>query len=178
MTDELTTERLILRRWTDDDRGPFAELNADPEVMRYFPNTLTKVESDALVDRFEQGFVANGFGLWAVEVDSRFAGFTGLNRTSFKTPMGPHVEIGWRLAKWAWGCGYATEAAESVLNTAFKNFGLQEVFSFTTETNTKSEAVMQRIKMSRRVDLDFEHPNTPGWWGARHIVYQASSMES
>jgi RimJ/RimL family protein N-acetyltransferase len=92
--------------------------------------------------------------------------------------MGPHVEIGWRLAKWAWGCGYATEAAESVLNTAFKNFGLQEVFSFTTETNTKSEAVMQRIKMSRRVDLDFEHPNTPGWWGARHIVYQASSMES
>ena len=128
MTDRLTTERLILRRWTDDDRGPFAELNADPEVMRYFPNTLTKVESDALVDRFEQGFAANGFGLWAVEVDSRFAGFTGLNRTSFKTPMGPHVEIGWRLAKWALGCGYATEAAESVLNTAFKNFGLQEVF--------------------------------------------------
>ena len=68
MTDRLTTERLILRRWTDDDREPFADLNADPEVMRYFPNTLTKVESDALVDRIEQGFATNGFGLWAVEV--------------------------------------------------------------------------------------------------------------
>ena len=63
MTDRLTTERLILRRWTDDDREPFADLNADPEVMRYFPNTLTKVESDALVDRIEQGFATNGFGL-------------------------------------------------------------------------------------------------------------------
>jgi RimJ/RimL family protein N-acetyltransferase len=178
MTDRLTTERLILRRWTDDDREPFAELNADPEVMRYFPNTLTKLESDALVDRIKQGFVTNGFGLWAVQVDGRFAGFTGLNRTSFTTPMGPHVEIGWRLAKWAWGHGYATEAAGRVLTAAFENFGMTEVFSFTTETNKKSEAVMQRINMSRRIDLDFDHPNTPGWWGARHIVYQASSMES
>ena len=174
MTDRLTTERLILRRWTDDDREPFADLNADPEVMRYFPNTLTKVESDALVDRIEQGFATNSFGLWAVEVDGRFAGFTGLNRTSFATPMGPHVEIGWRLAKWAWGHGYATEAAGRVLAAAFENFGMTEVFSFTTETNTKSEAVMQRINMSRRVDLDFDHPNTLGWWGARHIVYRAS----
>ena len=94
MTDKLTTERLILRRWTDEDREPFADLNADTEVMRYFPNTLTKDESDALVERIKQGFAANGFGLWAVEVDGRFAGFTGLNRTSFNTPMGPHVEIG------------------------------------------------------------------------------------
>ena len=178
MTDKLTTERLILRRWTDEDREPFADLNADTEVMRYFPNTLTKDESDALVERIKQGFAANGFGLWAVEVDGRFAGFTGLNRTSFNTPMGPHVEIGWRLAKWAWGNGYATEAAERVLAAAFENFALTEVFSFTTETNTKSEAVMQRIKMSRRVDLDFDHPTTPRWWGARHNVYQASVMDS
>ena len=55
---------------------------------------------------------------------------------------------------------------------------MTEVFSFTTETNTKSEAVMQRINMSRRIDLDFDHPNTPGWWGAKHIVYQASVMDS
>ena len=89
----------------------------------------------------------------------------------------PPVEIGWRLAKWAWGHGYATEAAGRVLKAAFENFGLTEVFSFTTETNTKSEAVMQRINMSRRVDLDFDHPKTPGWWGAKHIVYQASVKE-
>lgn len=161
----------MLRRWKAEDRAPFAELNADSEVMRYFPRPLTSDESDALVDRIENGFNQNGFGLWAVAVDGRFAGFTGLNRTSFDTPMGPHVEIGWRLARWAWGHGYATEAAGRVIEYAFGELALDEVYSFTTESNARSEGVMKRIGMTRRVDLDFDHPNTPGWWGVRHIVY-------
>lgn len=178
MPDSFRTKRLTLRRWTDDDRAPFAEMNADPEVMRYFPNVMTKQESDAMVDRIEQGFENNGFGLWVVEIDGRFAGFTGLNRTTFETPMGTHVEIGWRFAKWAWGQGHATEAARCVLDTAFAELGLTEVFSFTTETNHPSERVMQRIGMTRCADLDFDHPNTPGWWGAKHIVYQARPSEN
>ena len=178
MTDRLTTERLILRRWTDADRAPFAEMNANPEVMRYFPNVMTEQETDSMVDRIEQGFENNGFGLWAVEIDGRFAGLTGLNRTTFETPMGPHVEIGWRFARWAWGQGYATEAAQCVLDAAFTDLGLSEVYSFTTETNLPSERVMQRIGMKRRTDLDFDHPNTPEWWGAKHIVYQARSSEN
>ena len=168
----------MLRRWADDDRAPFAEMNADPAVMRYFPKVMTTQESDAMVDRIEQGFENNGFGLWAVEIDGRFAGLTGLNRTSFETPMGPHVEIGWRFASWAWGHGYASEAAARVLAAAFDDFGLSEVYSFTTETNVRSEAVMKRIGMTRRAGLDFDHPNTPGWWGAKHIVYQAHSPKS
>ena len=178
MPDSFKTQRLILRRWTDDDRAPFAELNADPEVMRYFPNVMNMQESDAAVDRIEQGFENNGFGLWAVEIDGRFAGFTGLNRTSFDTPMGPHVEIGWRFARWAWGQGYATEAAQCVLDVAFTELDLSEVYSFTTVTNHPSERVMQRIGMTRRADLDFDHPNTPGWWGTKHIVYQVQSPKS
>jgi ribosomal-protein-alanine N-acetyltransferase len=178
MPDPLRTQRLTLRRWTDDDRAPFAEMNADPEVMRFFPNVMTKQESDAAVDRIEQGFENNGFGLWAVEIDGRFAGLTGLNRTTFDTPMGPHVEIGWRFAKWAWGQGYATEAARCVLDAAFAELGLTEVFSFTTETNLKSESVMKRIGLTRRADFDFDHPNTPGWWGVKHIVYQVHSPKS
>jgi RimJ/RimL family protein N-acetyltransferase len=148
-------------------------MNSDPEVMHFFPKPLTSDESDAVVDRIEEGFEANGFGLWAVEIEGLFAGFTGLNRTSFETPMGSHVEIGWRLAKWAWGHGYATEAASCVLRTAFGFHGLACVYSFTSETNSKSEAVMRRIGMTRRIDLDFDHPNTPGWWGIRHLVYSA-----
>jgi len=202
MPDSLRTQRLTLRRWTDEDRAPFAELNADPEVMRFFPTVMTKQESDAMVDRIEHGFEQNGFGLWAVEIDGRFAGLTGLNRTSFETPMGPHVEIGWfagltglnrtsfetpmgphveigwRFASWAWGHGYASEAATRVLAAAFEDFGLSEVYSFTTETNANSEAVMKRIGMTRRADLDFDHPNTPGWWGAKHIVYRIDSLKS
>ena len=103
MTDRLRTARTLLRRWHDDDLRPFAEMNADPEVMEFFPATLAPVESAAMVERIEQGFETNGFGLWALDVDGRLAGFTGLNRTTFDTPMGPHVEIGWRLARWAWG---------------------------------------------------------------------------
>ena len=176
-TDRLPTDRLVLRRWIDDDRAPFAELNADPEVMRYFPQTMTRDQSDAMVDRIELGFEENGFGLWAIEIDGRFGGFTGLNRTTFATPMGPHMEIGWRLATWAWGQGYATEAARCVLDVAFADLGLTEVYSFTTETNRPSEKVMQRIGMTRRPDLDFDHPNTPGWWGVKHIVYRIESSD-
>ncbi|MFM8947122.1 MAG: GNAT family N-acetyltransferase [Actinomycetota bacterium] len=171
--DELVTERLVLRRWKNDDLAPFAEMNADPHVMRFFPSVLTRDQSDSLVMRIEAGFDANGFGLWVVDVDGRFAGFTGLNRTTFETPMGSHVEIGWRLSTWAWGRGYATEAAARVLEVSFDEFGLSQVFSFTTESNVRSEAVMRRIGMTRCADLDFDHPNTPGWWGARHIVYRA-----
>ena len=79
--DELTTERLLLRRWRDADREPFAALNADPEVMRWFPSTLTRAESDALIDRIEADFAERGFGLWAVEVlgAAPCAGFVGLS---------------------------------------------------------------------------------------------------
>jgi len=158
VSDSLATERLLLRRWKAEDRGPFAELNSDPEVMRYFPRLLSSAESDSFVDRIEQGFDENGFGLWALEISGRFAGYTGLNRTTFETPMGQHVEIGWRLARWAWGRGYATEAARCVLRSAYELHGISDVYSFTVESNTRSESVMRRIGMSRRIDLDFDHP--------------------
>ena len=160
-----------LREWCEQDAVPFAEMNADKEVMRYFPSELSREQSDAMAHRIQTLFQENGFGFWVVECDGQFAGFTGLNRTSFDTPMGPHVEIGWRLATWAWGRGIATAAAREALRRGFEEFALTDVYSFTTQTNARSEAVMKRIGMSRRTDLDFDHPNTPGWWGQRHIVY-------
>ena len=175
MIDRLRTPRTVLRRWLDDDLRPFAEMNADLAVMEFFPATLSAIESAAMVERIEQGFDANGFGLWALEVDGRFAGFTGLNRTTFDTPMGPHVEIGWRLARWAWGHGYATEAAGEVLRDGFERVGLAEIFSFTTVTNVRSRAVMERLGMQHCPELDFDHPRTPGWWGQRHVVYHLAA---
>ena len=83
---QLNTERLLLRPWRVADREHFAAMNADPRVMRHFPNALTREESDALADRIEAGFQANGFGAWAVEVHgvTSFAGFVGLNRPLFE----------------------------------------------------------------------------------------------
>ena len=175
--ERMTTPRLVLRRWTSEDRAPFAALNSDPEVMRYFPATLDREESDAFVDRIAAHFELNGHGLWAVEVDGTFAGYTGLNRTAFDTPMGPHIEIGWRFARWAWGNGYSTEAARAVLEDAFVRVGETEIFSFTTVTNRPSENVMIRIGMKRRPEYDFDHPRTPDWWGRRHLVYSIGASD-
>src|SRR5258708_1797337 len=106
---EFHTNRLLLRRWREEDRLPFAALNADPRVMEHFPKLLTRDESDAAVDRIEAHFRDHGFGRWAVEIPgvTPFAGFIGLNHPRFEASFTPCVEIGWRLAAEYWGQGYA-----------------------------------------------------------------------
>lgn len=126
------THRLLLRRWRDADREPFARMNADPEVMEHFPRRLERSESDGMVDRIEAHFGEHGFGLWAVErkEDASFVGFVGLTKVGFEAPFTPAVEIGWRLARAAWGHGYATEAARAVCRIGFEALGLSEIVSF------------------------------------------------
>lgn len=172
---EMTTERLVLRRWRDEDRDPFAALNADPEVMEHFPAPLTREQSDALVDRIEAHLDEHGWGLWAVEVreSGRFCGFTGLARATFEAHFTPAVEVGWRLARWSWGHGYATEAARAALAHGFDRLGLDEIVSFTTTTNLRSQAVMQRLGMVRDEAGDFDHPNVPEGHRLRpHVLYR------
>ncbi len=79
---EIRTERLLLRRWRAADREPFARLNADPQVMEHFPATLSRAESDSLIERIESSFARDGFGAWAVEMpgELELAGFVGLWR--------------------------------------------------------------------------------------------------
>jgi RimJ/RimL family protein N-acetyltransferase len=172
---DLTTDRLLLRQWRDSDREPFAALNADPEVMRYFPSVRPRDESDALIDRETALITDRGWGLWAVEVreTGEFIGFTGLAVPTFEAEFLPGVEIGWRLAKGAWGNGYATEAARAVLDLGFGPVGLSEIISFTTATNVPSQRVMQRIGMVH--SADFEHPRLPDGHPLRpHVLYRIS----
>ena len=109
----LQTQRLILRNWQQSDFEPLVRMNADAEVMKYFPATLSPLESKALIERIKTHHQNHGFGLWAVEERSTgtFIGFIGLNITTFEAHFTPTVEIGWRLAKTFWGKGYATEGA-------------------------------------------------------------------
>jgi len=170
----IRTERLLLRRWTDADREPFAALNADPEVMEHFPAPLTRGESDALADRIEAGLAERGWGLWAVEAPEGFVGFAGLSVPAFEADVLPAVEVGWRLARGAWGHGYATEAASAALRYGLTELGLPEVVSFTATTNTRSERVMQRIGMRRAGE--FDHPALPeGSRLRRHVLYRATA---
>jgi len=171
----LDTPRLRLRRWRDADREPFAALNADPEVMEHFPEALDRAASDALATRADRRFVEQGFGLWAVEVRATgaFVGFTGLSSPDWDAPFTPAVEVGWRLARDAWGHGYASEAARASLVDGCARLPVDEIVSFTVPANRRSRRVMEALGMQRRPEDDFDHPALPvGHPLRRHVLYR------
>ena len=159
--------RVLLRQWREEDREPFAALNADPETMRYFPSTLSREESDAMVDWASALIEERGWGLWAVEVPgvAPFVGFVGLNVPRFMPEV---VEVGWRLLKEHWGNGYATEAGREALRYGFDELALDEIVSFTTVSNTPSRRDMERLGMTHDPSRDFDHPNVPDGPFKRH----------
>jgi RimJ/RimL family protein N-acetyltransferase len=173
------TSRLTLRQWEEGDRVPFAELNADPLVMKHFPALLTPDQSNSLMDRCAKSLRRDGYGLWAVEIrgSEQFIGFVGLAAPTWEAPFTPCTEIGWRLARSGWGHGYATEAANAVLATAFGPLGLDEVVSFTTTGNRRSRQVMTRLGMTRDESEDFDHPSVPEGPLRRHVLYRMSRAD-
>jgi len=172
---QLRTARLLLRRWRQIDREPFANLNADPVVMEHFPGVLSRKESDAMVDRIEAQFDEVGYGLWAVEApdEALFLGFVGLSVPNFQSHFMPAVEIGWRLDRTYWGRGFATEAALAALADGFGRVGLTEIVSFTAPANVRSIRVMERLGMTHNPADDFDHPRLPeGHRLRRHVLYR------
>jgi RimJ/RimL family protein N-acetyltransferase len=170
--DTLETARLLMRRWREADREPFARLNGDEKTLVFFPSTLTRRQSDALVDRIEARFAEHGYGLWALEVkeSGQFIGFTGLAPLPADVPHGGGMEIGWRLAREAWHRGYASEAARAARDAAFGGIGLTELWSMTAVLNTPSQAVMRRIGMAEATR--FEHPRVPDGSPLKpHVMY-------
>ncbi len=171
--DSVRTARLVMRRWRDGDREPYAAMNADPVVMRYLPATLGRAASDASFDRIEDLFGRQGFGLWALEVaaTAQFIGFTGLNPMPDGVPGAGGMEVGWRLARHAWHHGYATEAAAAAVDVGFNGIGLDQIWSMTAVINGPSQGVMRRLGMTPygRFDhpkLSVGHPLRP------HIVFR------
>jgi RimJ/RimL family protein N-acetyltransferase len=172
---EIATDRLLMRPWRDADRPPFAALNADPRVTEYLGPALSRVASDALVDRIQAHWSQHAFGLWALEVrdGAGFIGFAGLSRPAFDAPFTPCVEVGWRLASEHWGHGYATEAARAAVRVAFDRLALDEVVSFTVPANRRSIRVMEKLGMTRSPADDFDHPRLPaGHPLRRHVLYR------
>jgi RimJ/RimL family protein N-acetyltransferase len=171
----LRTARLLLRPWRDEDRAPFASLNADPLVMRHFPAPLSRPESDALAERLARQLDGRGFGLWAVEIPglAPFAGYVGLAVPAFEAPFTPCVELGWRLARAWWNRGYATEGARAASAYAFETLRLPELVSFTVPDNVPSRRVMEKLGMTRDPAEDFDHPGLPpGHPLRRHVLYR------
>ena len=159
---EPKTARLQLRQWRDSDREPFAVMSADPRVMEFFPSTLNREQSDAIIDFCCARISDRGWGIWAVEEQSsnRFVGMVGLDIPREDLPPSPCVEILWRLSADYWGCGYATEAANAALQVGFEEVELEEIVAFVVPSNVRSRAVMQRLGMVD-TDKNFGHPAVP-----------------
>ncbi len=172
------TERLILRDWQEEDITPFAAMNQDPRVMECFPNTLTEIETRALVERIKVHIKQHGFGLYVcvLKGTQEFIGFVGLSVPNFTAHFTPCVEIGWRLAFPYWNKGYATEAAGAVLKMGFEQYHLKEIVSFTVVANQRSRHVMEKLGMTHNVADDFDHPNVSIQHPlCRHVLYRLSN---
>jgi RimJ/RimL family protein N-acetyltransferase len=175
------TARLVLRPFTDVDRAPFFALNTHPLVVESLGSSPTRADSDAMVDRYAEELGREGWGFWAVEVAGGpvFAGMVGLHRVNPALPCAPAVEVGWRLHPDHWGHGYASEAARASLEHGFGPGGLDEIVAFTTTRNTRSQAVMARVGMTRDAAGDFDHPGVPaGSPLRRHVLYRISATQA
>ena len=171
----IATPRLLLRPWKPADLEPFCTLNADAEVMRHFPSTLTPDQTGNSLRRAEAHFDQYGWGLFAVEYESLFIGYIGLIHVPFEAHFTPAVEIGWRLAKQYWNLGLATEGALACLDFGFGQLRLPEIVACTTASNLASRRVMEKIGMCHDESGDFEHPRlAPGHPLRRHFLYRKS----
>ncbi|PZN92266.1 MAG: GNAT family N-acetyltransferase [Alphaproteobacteria bacterium] len=157
----IETPRLFIRNWRDSDREPFAAMNADPAVREHLGPIQSRAETDAVIDRLVAVAADHGHTFWAVErrEDARFLGFCGLKIAPENIPgIEGAIEIGWRLARDAWGAGYAREAAAACLDWGFANLPDDRIIAITTPGNVRSWGLMLRLGMVRRHDLDFAHP--------------------
>lgn len=171
---EFETDRLRLRQWQEYDLEPFAAINADPQVMEFFPTKpLGRREGDEMADKIRSLIELRGWGFWAAEVKGGepFIGFVGLHVPAVALPFSPCVEVGWRLSVAHWGQGYASEAAQGAVRIAFERLELPEVVAFTAASNQRSRRVMERVGML--YSGEFEHPGVLEGSPLRaHVLYR------
>jgi RimJ/RimL family protein N-acetyltransferase len=176
---ELETPRLRLRAWREEDKEPFARMNADPQVMEFFPSVMDRAASDAFVERIRSHFAEHGWGFWAVQLRAtgELAGFTGL-RMELGLPFSPGYEAGWRLDRKHWGSGYASEAARACIDFGFRSLRAGEIVAVTALQNLRSQAVMSRIGMRCEPGREFDHPRVAdGHPLKRHRLFSISRAD-
>ena len=166
-------EQVTLRQWRDSDLEPYAAMNSDPEVMRYFPSPLSPEQSEASLVRQRVLIEERGWGLWVLDVDGEFAGFMGLAIPSFEASFMPCVEAGWRLRREYWGRGIAYRGGLLALKHGFSVLKLQEIVSFTAALNVRSQRLMERLGFVRDAASNFDHPSIPvGHELRNHVLYR------
>lgn len=171
----IETDWLNLRPWQDGDIEPFAAMSRDPDVMRHLNGVIDRDAAVAVIERHSASQAREGHCFWAIErmADGAFLGFCGLRLGGHPgTKVTDELEIGWRLARNAWGQGYAREAAEASLAWGWAHTDRPRIAAWTVPANEASWGLMRRLGMSARPDLDFDHPDfSEGHPLRRHLVY-------
>lgn len=176
----IRTERLILRQWKIGDFAPFAKMNADPRVRKYFSSILSREESNRQANLMMSRIEEKGFGFFAIEVPgvADFIGMIGLENVYFSAHFTPAIEIGWRLAFDYWGYGYATDGAKACLKYGFEILKLNQIVAFTAVLNNPSRHVMEKIGMHHSSSDDFDNPRCPVDCNVRrNVLYRISIDE-
>ena len=159
-----------LRQWKDSDFESFASMNSDPEVMRYLvPITIQK--SRNLFDYIQEEMMERGWGVWAVEVDSIFAGMVGLHVPKWQMPFTPCTEVLWRFKHEFWGRGIAYQTAKQAIDYGFQQANLKEIVTFTTPLNNRSIRLIERLGFKRDNKSDFDHPEVPEDSPNKHHIF-------
>ena len=155
---EVLTDRLLLRRWREDDFEALCAIFAKPEVW-WYPDQRGRdaAETRAFLDRRLELWDTRGWSHWAVvhRADERLIGFLGLEPPAFLPEVMPTVEVGWRLDPDYWGRGLATEGGRAALAFGFDVLALDEIVSIYEPANVASGRVMEHLGM--RVDRDTVH---------------------
>ena len=153
-----TSSRLGFRTWLDDDIQQMTLLNADEEVMEFFPFLPSKEQTIEFIRRMQNQYSESGFCYFPVDdlKSKNFIGFIGLSIQKFDSDFTPCVDIGWRMNKKYWGKGLATEGALECIEFAKNHLQLDRIYSMASKTNSKSIKVMEKIGMT--YIKDFEHP--------------------
>jgi len=176
---ELQTKYLRLRQWKSEDYPLYLKLTSNQEVMKFFPKTLTKEQSNTAANKFENLIASRGWGFWAVEdkCSSKFIGYAGLHAPATKFPFSPCVEIAWRVENVYWENGYVMEAGKEILRCAFEELKLEEIVYFTPILNGQVEVLMKELGMINQ-EKNFKHPSMPsGHDLEEHKLYKISKKE-
>ncbi len=156
MSKTLATERLTLRSLTPKDLPDFLGLMTNPQSMVDYGRPDSADQAEAKFRRYLICQARHGISRLHVSDADGFLGYVGVFVHDNHTPLGPHAEIGWRLLPRAWGSGYATEAARAALTDAFATTDLAEVLAYTAPDNLRSQAVMERLALTREPQRDFQ----------------------